>query len=350
MKTKTIRAVTHIGMVAILVSLSACGGSGGGTSTAPVAVTSPTNPTTPTTPTNPTPPATTPGNLVTTVPAPTTTDPDKAAAYAFLNAQRSQCGFGLLASNTQLETAAQNHANYIGANFAAHSDAYSHTEVASYLNFTGVNPSDRIALTGYAANGGGAEEFASATSGSSVQQTGIVTLLSAGYHLRSLVGGGYYDVGIATAGLVAGANTVVVELGAKTTPLQDVSSADLVSYPCAGSQVKTSAFGIGHESPEPFPARDYSAQPLGQPIYARIRSGQTLLVRSFTVQNSATQAFVPQAGLFTQASDPNHELGANEVLWYPNVPFVAGQSYVVTIVGTNNGVDFTKTFTFAAVS
>lgn len=130
--------------IALLAStFAACGGSGGGgSSSAPVATTPP--PTT--TPTGPTVIA---ANLVTSVPA-FTGSTDHIAAYTRINAVRGACGFGLLSQNSKLETAAQNHSNYMGNNFAAHNDVYSHLENAAYMNgFTGVNPSDRTALVGY---------------------------------------------------------------------------------------------------------------------------------------------------------------------------------------------------------
>ena len=199
------------------------------------------------------------------------------------------------------------------------------------------------------------EDFAPATTSTTTKVDGVTTLTTVGYHLKSIVGQGAYDIGIGSAVLGSGPgqtatniSDVVLELGAKPTVLQDISSTDVSTYPCAGVTVKTSPFGIGHESPEPLPTRDYSARPVGQPIYVRVRAGQTLVITSFTVV-SATGVNIEQGALLTQAHDPNKFLGANEVLFYPDTPLLVGAQYTVTINGTNNGTAFTRTFVFSTV-
>lgn len=288
-------------------------------------------------------------NLVTSVPAFTGTDSDKIAAYTRLNTVRGQCGFGLLAQNMQLETSAQNHSNYMGLNFAAHPDAYGHVETAAYLGFTGLNPQDRNAMVSYG-NLTQGEDIAPAntTTSSTPQVDAVNTLLQAGYHLKSIVGQGAYDVGLGNAILTPGTNAITVELGSKIAQLQDISSTDISTYPCAGSTTKSSPFGIGHETPEPLPGRDYTAMPVGAPIYVRVRVGQTLAITSFTVV-AANGTSVAQGALLTQATDPNKLLGSNEVLFYPNTQLTAGTQYTVTIVGANNGTAFTRTFVFSTL-
>jgi uncharacterized protein YkwD len=54
--------------------------------------------------------------IVTSVPADTynaTTQAEEKAAFALLNQERSSCGFGKLAQNAQLDTAAQGHADWL---------------------------------------------------------------------------------------------------------------------------------------------------------------------------------------------------------------------------------------------
>ncbi len=327
----------------LIGSLSACSGGGGESPSTPVAVNPP--------PTNPTGPMVTPGNLITTLPTFAFTSTDKKAAYDKLNAVRSTCGTGLLAYNAQLETAGQYHADYLGTNFVTHPDSYSHIENATYPGFKGATPSDRIALAGYTANGGGAEDFTGGNNQATVQVDSINVLLASVYHLASIFGSGNYDVGISTA-VLAGttSSVVVVELGAKTTPTQDISSADVVTYPCNGSAVKTSAFGVGRETPDPLPGRNYGTNPIGQPIYVRVRVGQTLVITSFTVTNTTANTTVARGALLTKANDTNNFLSINEAVFIPNAPLAIGATYSVSITGTNNGTAFTKTYTFATTS
>lgn len=321
-------------------SLTACGGSGGDSSSAAV----PTTPPVATTPVA-TAPTVIPADLVTSVPA-FTGITDRIAAYTRINAVRGACGFGLLAQNARLETAAQNHSNYMGNNFASHNDVYSHVENAAYMNgFTGVNPLDRATLAGYGSTRVG-EDIATANAASTTPQVDAVNaLLQAGYHLRSVVGSGLYDMGMGTATLTPGILVSTLDFGSLSSTLQDIASNTVATYPCQGSVTTTSPQGIGHENPEPFPGRDYSAMPLGAPIYVRVRTGQSLVISSFTVSAAGGTA-VTAAAILTAASDPNHLLQANDALFYPNAPLATATTYNVSIVGTNNGVAFTQTFSF----
>ena len=333
------RNPSHLALVVLMSSIGACGGGGG--SSSPTAVT----------PVAATQPSAISANLVTSVPTIAFASADKKAAYDKLNAVRSTCGTGLLAYNAQLETAGQYHDDFVGANFAAHPDAYAHIENAAYPGFKGATPGDRIALAGYPANGGGGEDFTGSNNQATAQVDAIDALLGSVYHLQSIFGSGNYDVGIATAQLSGTTSSVtVLELAAKSTPLQDIGSADFVSYPCAGNAVKTSAFGVGRESPDPLPGHDYTTNPIGQPIYVRLRSGQTLVISGFTVTNTVGNVPVAQAALLTKANDPNNFLGINEAVFIPNGPLTIGATYSVTVTGTNNGTAFTKTFTFTTTA
>lgn len=79
--------------------LVACGGGGGGTRTAA----------TPVGPSIPTVAPSTTATLVNSVP-PASYTGQAAAAFALWNAERNQCGFGLLAQNAQLDAASVAHA------------------------------------------------------------------------------------------------------------------------------------------------------------------------------------------------------------------------------------------------
>jgi hypothetical protein len=70
------------------------------------------------------------------------------AAFTLLNTERQQCGFPALAENTQLDTAASNHAQYMGLNGGTITD----TEVSGNAGFTGVSYADRAAHVGYPTN------------------------------------------------------------------------------------------------------------------------------------------------------------------------------------------------------
>jgi uncharacterized protein YkwD len=84
-------------LASVALALTACGGGGGTTATATV-----TSTVTPDT------------KLITSVPANTysvTTQSEEAAAFSYLNSERSRCGFGLVAQSSVLDIAAKNHAD-----------------------------------------------------------------------------------------------------------------------------------------------------------------------------------------------------------------------------------------------
>jgi uncharacterized protein YkwD len=66
-------------------------------------------------------------------------DQGRQAAFTWANNARQKCGLGLLAQNTTLDKAAQNHANYLGLN-----QVLGHTETPGLSWFTGATLADRI--------------------------------------------------------------------------------------------------------------------------------------------------------------------------------------------------------------
>ncbi len=68
---------------------------------------------------------------------------EKTAVFALLNTYRSQCGFGMLAQNSLLDQAAQNHAQY------SRVVDQGHFETAGVTGFTGVTAGDRVLAAGY---------------------------------------------------------------------------------------------------------------------------------------------------------------------------------------------------------
>ena len=134
MKTTTQIARTTFAIAALL-ALAACGGgggSGGGTGAAAPASG-----------------ASTPSTTSTATSANVST-PQYAAGSAQLadltqvNAERQQCGFPALTENTQLDTAASNHAKYMGQNGSV-TDA----ETSGISGYTGTTYASRAVAAGY---------------------------------------------------------------------------------------------------------------------------------------------------------------------------------------------------------
>lgn len=315
--------------IAAAVLLVACGGGGGGsTSSAPVA-----------------PPAPLTATIVAAVPGATYVG-EAASAFAVWNAERSQCGFGLLTQNPALDAAAIAHASYGALN-----NYVGHDEIAGKPGFTGVAPTERMVGKGYAGSIYTTGEVMTGVAGAAQGLTGayaVRTLLSAPYHLRAMVDS-YRDVGIGMGNAATGAN-FVADLGYQTTSTpQLLAGNEVKTYPCDGT---TGALPeLRGETPNPVPGRDLSINPIGTPVLVRVRDGNTLVVKTTSMIQLSNGAAIPLRQTVTATNDPNLSSGlryfrANEAYFAPDAALLPSSRYQVTVTGTNNGVDFSRTFIF----
>jgi uncharacterized protein YkwD len=327
--------------------LTACGGGGGGGSG--------TGSTTTPTPSDPFIPSTiTVATVLPTYPG----GSEELAAYNTLNNARTTCGFGGLNQNTQLDTAAQDHNNYLAVN-----NQYGHFQDPALAGFTGVTAQERGAAAGYSDQLSFGESLTYSENntvkvGSGQKQ--MVVLLSAPYHLRDLVDL-HREVGIkvtSSGPTGSGADVIVsasfssairlaVSLSSRSAyPVQRQSSTDVLTYPCAG--ITGTAYRLVDESPNPVTPRNLATNPIGQPILVQVLLGRTLVITSATVTGpSGPVALLP---VMTAANDPNGRLTPNLAMIMPDLPMLPNTSYAVVINGTNNGVAFTRSFSFSTGS
>ena len=289
-------------------------------------------------------------NLVLT-PAPAPTYPDgseEAAAFNLLNAERSRCGFGTLVQNTQIDAAAQAHADWGLRNWV-----WSHYEDETKYpsGYTGNTSRVRALYQGYT-NLGATGEVMAATNGTSVK-TGLGTehirgLLAAPFHLNTLTYG-YLDVGISVrsktdAGSSNPAVFSVADLAYKQNlGMQQQSSSSILTYPCDGTTGVD--YQLDGEIPNPVPGRNLAAFPLGHPVLIRVRDSNTLSITDATMRNLSTNELVPvRSAATTKADDTGGIFKYNEAYVIPDGPLSQNTTYKVTITGTNSNVPFTKTF------
>lgn len=339
--------------VIVLAALTACGGGGGGTTVvntpapAPAPAPGP-GPTTPLT-----------GTLVTSVTAPAyAAVSEELAAFNLLNAERGQCGFGLLAQNTLLDTSAKNHADWMLIN-----NYVGHIEdgAAAPQGFTGITPPDRTTAAGYSAAAANVSE----TLAEDVGITSIVGygassvrgLLSAPYHLMGMMAP-YKDVGVSirsrdsVTSLVPNglSRAAAFNYGVATgNDYQLADSSAVSTYPCAG--VTGVNYRLRGEAPNPVPGRDLAANPLGHPILVMARKGQTLVITSASMVDMSTGLNVALRPPVMASNDSN--FGVNDgYMGYviPDAALTQNTSYQATVNGTNNGVAFSRTFTFSTGS
>ncbi|HEY8101769.1 MAG TPA: hypothetical protein VIF82_13550 [Burkholderiaceae bacterium] len=324
--------------VVITMSLSACGGSGGGGSggTTGTTVTSTTTTTLPV------------STIVTSVTAANYAAGDRLDSYNYLNSQRGQCGFGLLQQQAKVDQAAQAHTDYEWVNQII----VSHTEVSSNAGFTGVDVGARLTAATYPWISG--DEVLNAmqtTYGTSFGQANVMGWFTSPFHgIGQLMSN--RDIGVGADVYTPSdpaflpSHILTMDFGSTATrPPQLLGGADVVTYPCAGitGVLSKSYFA---ETPAPL-GRNLQSQPIGQPIYLKVRDGQTLTVTSATLNLVGNATPIALVSL-SRANDTTGLIPDNSwVVLMPNVPLAINSSYQFTANVTNNGVPSTVSFTFA---
>jgi hypothetical protein len=332
--------------VSIAASLTACGG-GGGDSGTPAATTPAMQTPVVQTPVVQTPVITTDKSLQTSVPAFTyAAGSQELAAITLLNERRGGCGFGLLKQNALLDKAAAAHAAYVSQPVQG---VVEHNEVKGLVDafFTGVTPADRAIFAGYspADKTFVDEEFDVQVSGS-VAYGLLATerLMVAPYHLVGLLRPNR-DVGVAylaTARALTGQSLQALLFKGSTSGFaQDVTGVQ--TYPCDGSSVPTSF--VGNEVPDPFPGRNYAANPMGAPIAIMAPTGKVLKVTSSSLNKSGVAQALALNTLSSTTSPSN--LKANEIVLVPDTKLDANSNYTLVLTGTLDGVAWNKTINFS---
>lgn len=270
----------------------------------------------------------------------------------FLNAERQHCGFGEFNSDSLLALAASGHADYqIINNLLTHDQDFD-----KYPNgFTGERPIDRVMSAGYSDAAMVTDEvvrFTGVTDRPGI--SGVRYLLSAPYHLRGLMGP-YRDAGIAVHYPSSASGNkfyVYVQMNMayryEDGP-QQIEPSEVLTYPCDG--IVGVNRQLRNESPNPVPGRDLLKNPLGTAIFVTARDGNTLTIDRASVTEVGTGLVVKLRLPVTSVTDPY--AGCYEGCFephqgyiIPDQPLKAMSSYKVLIEGLNNGLPFTKTFSF----
>jgi len=342
----------NIQRLAVIASLSAmvaaCGGGGGSSDT--VGSGTPTPP--PPAPSAPA-PAPTPS-----APAGTTQNTPTYAAGSVqstiltqVNSNRSQCGFPTLSQNTILDAAAQAHTDYQVANGFVVTDE----EVVGNPDFTGVTANDRAIAKGWPSGLYAATQNAGVIDGNLTTdaQYGATTFQAweTGVYHQTAVTWLANVVGIGTSsGTYSGSTAVISGLVFSS----DGSGTDKIAanqlpatFPCAGV-TGIPSYGAG-ESPMPPVYETVSTvsgdiQRWGTPV--TVEGNSTDVVQLSAATYTAPDNTVIQLNQVTAANDPNKLTTANKVVAYPTNALASNTTYTVDLVGTINGVAFTKHFTF----
>lgn len=245
---------------------------------------------------------------------------DAKDALTAINSVRTKMGMPAINCNNQIQTAAINHAKYQGLN-----NTMTHQEVQGKSGFTGVNFWERMTAAGF--NGSAAYEVISGAGTGAGTVNGLMdTVLHrvpfASYWSGSYGFGNYVSGGAAKYGTIDFAN-ISGSPSASARAIWPVASA---------TGVKTS-FNCTSESPNPCDA-GYTV--VGYPISLSAGSGLTNVITKLVKTGTAT-------GLGHMK-----KIVANNTQVYliPKSPLAASTSYTVTVSGTQNGANFSKTWSF----
>jgi hypothetical protein len=315
---------------ATMVTLSACGGGGGSSSTSSGSSSSNTSGSS----------STVTGTVSTPQYAATSA---QLAAFSLLNQYRTECGFPAVQENTVLDSAAQNHAKYMGLN-----GAVSDTEVSGNQGYTGASYVDRATAAGFPMGAGGlgvSTGYATFTSNFSSSQAGqqmVYSLLSGVYHVAvaaypvSTIGIGEYE----TQFTDSNSNHWTEAWGTMSllnTKTQTLSNAPL-TFPCQG--VTGVAYGGVSESPTP---PNVSGTGWGTPVTVMGTTSDTVVVQSASITGPSGSVALQ---ILNSTTDPHTELPSFESVIYPTSPLSASTQYSVSLTGTINGTPFSRSFTF----
>jgi hypothetical protein len=273
--------------------------------------------------------------------------------FDLLNAERSRCGFGLLAQNTAADTAARGHADWLLMN-----NFLGHFQTAGTPGFTGISAQDRLIAAGYAANAAamfpelGEVQFNSGGAKAGFGSFGLRHLFNAPYHLAGMLRGNR-DVGVALRtgsdiGLpLITRNVLNIDLATLKSQSQQ-SFAGVRTYPCEGSS------GIGkelrNETPNPVPGRNLGANPLGSSVAIVGTIGSTMTITSASMTAPGGVAVVLRPAL-NSVNDPNKVGGlsyfpVNEAIISADAPLLANTTYQVIVTGTDGTTPFSRSFSF----
>ncbi|GAB6852607.1 CAP domain-containing protein [Paraburkholderia kururiensis] len=329
---KNISALTAVAMAAAAL-LAACGGgsssgSGGGSTSTGSGSGSSSTGSTPATQTA------TSGNVPTPQYAATSA---QLAAFNLINAQRQQCGFPTLVENTTLDQATAAHAAYMGLNGGTITDS----EASGSAGFTGVTYNDRAVHFGYP-NGtssigvsGGFYTNAKLTETEYGQQIAY-DWLSGVYHM---------SIGVwPTTNIGLGWNETTfngfpeIQASAMATTLQAMPGTMPLTFPCQGTT------GVPYSSGGESPTPPGTSGNWGMPVAVIANPSDTVVLSSASMTDTSSHTVTLQ--LLDSANDPNKLLPAFEAVAYPASPLSPNTTYTVSITGTINGTNFSRTFTF----
>lgn len=303
------------------------------------------------------------------------------ATLTHLNTLRAQAGLPAYVSNTQLQTSATAHSNYLYTH-----NLMGHGENPVNSGFTGINASDRAKFAGYSISSVSENISYNSDSGEEL----IDDLMTAVYHRMSLLDFDKDEIGIGllqqtktntgalwsvltTNSGLKGFNDLCVTGGdyfqtgswylcadsltkVSTTRYDQIhaslraQSSDVVVWPAANSIVPPAFY---EESPDPLPECSVSGNPISVQVNPGLNSQINLLPNTFTLKEKTSQSAVPiirtLSNVMAQPDTNASSWQTNNIKWFAAFPTSRlnwGTTYQASIDYVFSGNTLTKIWEF----
>ena len=258
-------------------------------------------------------------------------DADRKAALDRLNSLRSSLGLPAVREDAAMAEAAQAHAYFYMFNAGQQqlSGTGIHTEDQSLPGFVGARPLDRDRHFGYSGNRGDEVITHVMTPSSS-----IADWVDAVFHRYPLLDRETSSIGYGEA-RIGFLSIAVMDLGSDQPGVGEA-----VVYPAA-DQVDVPAAFADDEIPDPLPQG--AAKPAGYPVTLAFGGAQKLTVTTGRLLGPDGQD-VPSYTL-----SPGNQISAAEWSLVPHSPLKPGARYTAEVIGTVDGKDFSKRWSFTVV-
>lgn len=267
--------------------------------------------------------------------APTLSGNTALDGYNWINYRRALLGLSVLSRNSQVDTAAQGHSDYLRLN-----NTVSHEQTPGAPGFTGVKLTDRLDKAGYGLTGGYAiGEVISATS----KPSGFYhaeELITAIYHRFVMFEPIFKEMGTG-ATTVNGYTWFTADLTATNGYGAGLGAGRMVNYPANNQTKVPTSFASDSESPDPVPNQNV----VGYPISVHSDGGREdggVVVRSFTV--APRGGSVMNTLLLSRATDSRTTKTAAAII--PLTPLQSSTTYDVRFDGSVGGVATTRAWSF----
>lgn len=265
--------------------------------------------------------------------APQVTGDTSTDGFNWFNFRRRQIGLSDVARSSIVDTAAQGHSDYQRLN-----DTITHTQIAGRAGFTGVTVLDRLTAAGYAFNENryAYGEVIAAFFGTSGFYA-AEGLIDAIYHRFVIFEPMFREAGSGTGSIPDGYTYFTTKFVSNGLG-PGLGQGNVVLYPFANQQNVPVIFYSDREIPDPVPEQNE----VGYPISVHADATANMTVQSFTVQPRGGSPL--PARLLTVGTDGDTPASVAAIV--PYTVLSAGTTYDVQFVGTVDGADINRSWSF----